>query len=59
MKKELLNCSECGETNSILCQVASSIEPTFLCTDCYKFKYSKEERKEIEEDYLIPNFLKN
>ena len=59
MKKRLSSCAECGEDNSILTQVSSGPEVLFLCSDCYNLKYSKEMQKEIEEDYLIPDFLKN
>ena len=58
MKKRLSSCVDCGEDNSILIQVSSGPEVIFLCSNCYNLKYSKEMQKEIEEDYLIPDFLK-
>ena len=48
MKKTLSNCNECGENKSILTQVSSTIEIIYLCSDCYKEKYSEESRNQIE-----------
>ena len=59
MKKLLSSCADCGEDKSILTQVGCAAEVIYLCSDCYNLKYSKEVQKEIEEDYLIPDFLKN
>ena len=47
MKKCLSSCADCGEDNSILTQVSSGLEIIFLCSDCYKLKYSKEVQNEI------------
>ena len=47
MKKYLSSCAECGVENSILTQISSNPEVTFLCSDCYKLKYSKEVQNEI------------
>ena len=47
MKKLLSSCADCGEDNSILTQVSSGLEIIFLCSDCYKLKYSKEIQNEI------------
>jgi|TARA_B100001059_G_C17434584_1_gene379650 hypothetical protein len=44
MKKILSSCEECGENKSILTQVSSTVEILYLCSDCYKEKYSEEER---------------
>mgnify|MGYP001245441323 FL=1 len=49
MKKTLSSCAECGENKSILTQVSCTVEVIFLCSDCYKSKYSEEVRKEIEK----------
>ena len=59
MKKLLSSCADCGEDKSILTQVGCAAEVIYLCSDCYNLKYSKEMQKEIEEDYLIPDFIKN
>ena len=60
MKKTLSSCAECGENKSILTQVSCTVEVIYLCSDCYKNKYSEEVRKEIEkEDILIPKFIQN
>ena len=59
MKKLLSSCADCGEDKSILTQVGCAAEVIYLCSDCYNLKYSKEVQKEIEEDYLIPDFIKN
>ena len=45
MKKRLSSCADCGEDNSILTQVSSTIEVIFLCSDCYNLKYSIEVQK--------------
>jgi|TARA_B110000438_G_scaffold282890_1_gene310342 hypothetical protein len=47
MKKRLSSCVDCGEENTILTQVSSGPETIFLCSDCYKLKYSKEMQNEI------------
>jgi len=47
MKKRLSNCADCGEDSSILTQVSSGPEVILLCSDCYKFKYSRELQNEI------------
>ena len=59
MKKLLSSCADCGEDKSILTKVGCAAEVIYLCGDCYNLKYSKEVQKEIEEDYLIPDFIKN
>ena len=48
MKKTLSSCNECGENKSILTQVSSTLEIIYLCSDCYKEKYSEEARNQIE-----------
>ena len=48
MKNFLSNCAECGESKTILTQVSSTIEIIYLCSDCYKEKYSEESRNQIE-----------
>ena len=50
MKKILSSCNECGENKSILTQVSCTVEVIYLCSDCYKDKYSEEVREEIEKD---------
>ena len=40
MKKTLSSCYECGENKSILTQVSCLAEIVYLCSDCYKDKYS-------------------
>jgi hypothetical protein len=50
MKKTLSSCNECGENKSILTQVSCTVEVIYLCSDCYKDKYSEEVREEIEKD---------
>ena len=47
MKKPLSSCAECGESKSILTQVSNTIEIIYLCSDCYKDKYSGESRNKI------------
>ena len=42
MKKFLPSCAVCGENKSILTQVSSTLEIIYLCSDCYKEKYSEE-----------------
>lgn len=60
MKKTLSSCNECGKNKSILTQVSCLVEIVYLCSDCYKDKYSEEVRDEIEkENYLIPKFVQN
>ena len=48
MKKLPSSCEECGESKSILTQVSSTVEIIYLCSDCYKEKYSEEARNKIE-----------
>ena len=60
MKKTLSRCNECEEIKSILTQVSCTVEVIYLCSDCYKDKYSDEVREEIEkEDFLIPKFIQH
>ena len=60
MKKILSCCDDCGESKEILTQVSCTVEVTYLCSDCYKVRYTKEVRDEIEkEDFLIPKFIQN
>jgi len=60
MKKLLSSCAECGENKSILTQVSCTVEIIYLCSDCYKNKYSEEVQREIEkEDILIPKFTQD
>ena len=60
MKKTLSSCNECGENKSILTQVSCTVEVIYLCSDCYKYKYSEKIREEIEkEDLLIPKFIQH
>ena len=49
MKKILSSCAECGEDISILTQVSCTVEVIYLCSYCYKSKYSEEAHKEIEK----------
>ena len=51
MKKPPSSCAECGENKSILTQVSSTIEIIYLCSDCYKDKYSEEVQNQIENKY--------
>ena len=48
IKKIPSSCAECGENKSILTQVSSTVEIIYLCSDCYKDKYSEEVRNQIE-----------
>ena len=48
MKKNPSSCQECGENKSILTQVSSTVEIIYLCSECYKDKYSEEVRNQIE-----------
>ena len=48
MKKLLPSCTECGENKTILTQVISTVETIYLCSDCYKDKYSEETRNQIK-----------
>ena len=48
MKKILSSCNQCGESKSILTQVSCTVEVIYLCSDCYKDKYSEEARNQIE-----------
>ena len=57
MKKILSCCDDCGESKEILTQVSCTVEVTYLCSDCYKVRYSKEVRDEIET-YCIGFCLK-
>jgi hypothetical protein len=60
MKKIISSCNQSGENKSILTQVSCLAEIVYLCSDCYKDKYSEEVRDEIEkENYLIPKFIQN
>ena len=60
MKKIISSCNECGENKSILTQVSCTVEVIYLCSDCYKDKYSEEVREEIEkDDLLIPKFIQH
>ena len=49
MKKTLSSCSECGENKSILTQVSCTAEVIYLCSDCYKDKYSEEVRMFLKD----------
>ena len=49
MKKPPPCCEECGENKSILTQVSSAVEIIYLCSDCYKDKYSEKSRNQIED----------
>ena len=51
MKKIPPSCAECGENKSILTQVSSTVEIIYLCSDCYKDKYSEEVQNQIENKY--------
>ena len=55
MKKNPSSCQECGENKSILTQVSNTVEILYLCSDCYKDKYSEEIRNQIELSHLIKN----
>ena len=57
--KLLSKCSECGEIKALLTEIGGTLEVVYMCNDCYTSKYSYDERKEIEKDYVIPTFLKN
>lgn len=60
MKKTVSKCNECGENKSILTQVSCTVEIIYLCSECYKDKYSEEIREEIKkEDFLIPKFIQH
>ena len=48
MKKNPSSCQECGENKSILTQVSSTVEIIYLCSDCYKDKYSEEVRNQLD-----------
>ena len=48
MKKNLSSCNGCGENRSILTQVSCTVEVIYLCSDCYKDKYSEEARNQID-----------
>ena len=47
MKKNLSRCTDCNEDNSILTQISSGPQPTLLCSDCYKLRYSYEIQNKI------------
>ena len=49
-------CNEFVEIKSILTQVSCTVEFIYLCSDCYKDKYSEEFKDKIQIDYK--NFLK-
>ena len=51
MKKLPSSCAECGENKSILTQVSNTIEIIYLCSDCYKDKYSEESRNQTENKH--------
>ena len=48
MKKNLYSCQECGENKTVLTQVSNTVEIIYLCSDCYKEKYSEEVRNQID-----------
>ena len=48
MKNFLSNCAESGEIKTIPTQVNSTIEIIYLCSDCYKEKYSDETGNQID-----------
>ena len=48
MKKIPTSCQECGENKSILTQVSNTVEIIYLCSECYKDKYSEEVRNQID-----------
>ena len=48
MKKILSRCAHCAEDSPMLTQVSSGPEITFLCSDCYNLKYSKDAQNEIK-----------
>ena len=48
MKKNPSSCQECGENKAILTQVSSTVEIIYLCSDCYKDKYSEEAKNQIQ-----------
>ena len=48
MKKVQSSCAECGENKLILTQVSSTVEIIYLCSDCYKDKYSEEAQNQIK-----------
>ena len=47
MKKNLTNCTDCGDDSSILTQISSGPELIFLCSDCHNLKYLKEIQKKL------------
>ena len=48
MKKIPTSCQECGENKSILTQVSNTVEIIYLCSDCYKDRYSNELQNQID-----------
>ena len=48
MKKIPPRCASCGEDKLILTQVSTTVEIIYLCSDCYKDRYSEEVRNQIE-----------
>ena len=48
MKKISSRCAHCAEDSPMLTQVSSGPEITFLCSDCYNLKYSKEVQNEFK-----------
>ena len=48
MKKIPTSCQECGEYKSILTQVSNTVEIIYLCSDCYKDRYSNEFQNQID-----------
>ena len=50
MKKNLSSCNNCGETISILIQVASHPKVIMLCSDCYHSRYENVVPDNIDYD---------
>ena len=48
MKKNQYSCQECGDNKTVLTQVSNTVEIIYLCSDCYKEKYSEEVRNQID-----------
>ena len=60
MKTIKYSCDDCGEDEDILIQVSCTLEVIYLCNDCYKNRYSKHVREEIEkQSYVVPRFIQN
>ena len=49
MKKFSSSCADCGEDKLILTQVSTTVEIIYLCSDCYKNKYSEEVQNQIKK----------